>query len=109
MADLASSQVSLQPTSLSEAEFWLTKRRGLFMRRVKLTNVTVGGAANRITAAALGFKKLVSCDSLFDSTNNKIIPATVDPVNNVVLLGAGTTLAVGDVTGVTGYLNVAGY
>lgn len=109
MADLPSSAVSLQPTSLSEAEFWLTKRRGLFMRRIKLTGASAGGATNRITAAALGFTKLVDCGSLFDSTNNKVIPAVVDPVNNVILLGAGTTLAVGDLSSVTGYINVSGY
>lgn len=109
MADLAASAVSLTPTSLSEAEFWLTKRRGLFMRRIKLTGVTAGGATNRITASALGFTKLVYCGALFDSTNNKIIPATVDPVNNVILLGAGASLAVGDVAAVTGYISVAGY
>lgn len=109
MADLASSAVSLQPTSLAEAEFWVTKRRGLFMRRIKLTSVSVGGATNRITASALGFTKLVSCSSLFDSTNNKIIPATVDPVNNIILLGAGAAGAVGDLAAVTGYISVQGY
>jgi hypothetical protein len=79
------------------------------MRRVKLTAATAGGATNTIGAAALGFTKLVDCGSLFDATNNKVIPAVVDPVNNVILLGAGTTLAVGDVTAVTGYINVIGY
>ena len=109
MADLAASAVSLQPTSLGEAEFWMTKRRGLFTRRIKLTSVSVGGATNRIIASALGFTKLVDCGSFFDSTNNKVIPAVVDPVNNIILLGAGTTLAVGDLTSVTGYITVTGY
>ena len=109
MADLSSSAVSLQPTSLGEAEFWLTKRRGLFMRRIKLTNISQGGATNRITASALGFTKLVDCGEFFDSTNSKVIPAVVDPVNNIILLGAGAAGAVGDVSGVTGYINVSGY
>lgn len=109
MADLAPSAVSLQPTSLGEAEFWLTKRRGLFLRRIKLTGVTVGGATNRITASALGFTKLVYCTNFHDTTGSRVIPAVVDPVNNIVLLGAGTTLAIGDVTTTTGYISVAGY
>lgn len=79
------------------------------MRRIKLTSVTVGGATNRILASALGFTKLVACSSFFDSTNNKIIPAAVDPVNNIILLGAGASLAVGDVSAVTGYISVQGY
>lgn len=109
MADLASSAVSLTPTSLSEAEFWLTKRKGLFMRRIKLTSVTVGGATNKITASALGFTKLVYCGNFHDTTGTRVIPAVVDPINNIILLGAGTTLAVGDVTTTTGYISVAGY
>lgn len=109
MAALPPSAVSLQPTSLGEAEFWSAKRRGMFTRRIKLTNATAGGATNTIGAVALGFIKLVSCSALFDATNNKVIPATVDPVNNVILLGAGASLAVGDVTGVTGYISVSGY
>jgi len=109
MADLAASAVSLLPTSLAEAEFWLTKRRGLFMRRIKLTNVSVGGATNRIIASALGFTRLVDCSSFFDSTNSKVIPAVVDPVNNIILLGAGASLAVGDLSSVTGYFDVIGY
>ena len=109
MSDLASSAVSLQPTSLSEAEFWLTKRRGLFMRRIKLTSITQGGATNRLTAASLGFTKLVYCGNLHDTTAGKIVPAVVDPVNNIVLLGAGAANAIGDVTTTTGYISVAGY
>lgn len=109
MADISSSAVSLQPTSLGEAEFWLTKRRGLFLRRIKLTSITGGGATNRITASALGFTKLVWCSAFQDSTNSKIIPAAVDPVNNIILLGAGAAGAVGDVSAVTGYISVAGY
>lgn len=107
MADLASSAVSLTPLSLAESEFYSNKK-GLVTRRVKLTSVSVGGATNRITAAALGLKKVVSCSSFFDSTNNKIIPATVDPVNNIILLGAGAGGAVGDLAAVTGYMTVQG-
>src|SRR6478736_6008991 len=109
MADLASSAVSLQPASLGEAEFWMTKRRGLFSRRIKLTGVTQGGATNRLTASALGFTKVVDCGNFHDTTSGKVQPAVVDPVNNIVLLGAGAANAIGDVTATTGYIVVTGY
>jgi len=109
MADLAASAVSLQPTSLGEAEFWMTKRRGLFARRIKLTSVTQGGATNRLTASALGFTKLVNCGCFHDTTGGKVVPAVVDPVNNIILLGAGAANAIGDVTATTGYITVVGY
>jgi hypothetical protein len=108
MADLAASAVSLSPTDLDSGEFWIEGRQVL-IRRLKLTAVSVGGATNKIIASALGFKKLAWCSSFFDATNNKIIPAMVDPVNGNILLGAGSTLAVGDLSSVTGYITVAGY
>jgi hypothetical protein len=109
MADLAASAVSLTPsTDLSASEFY-QEGRSYFTRRIKLTSVSVGGATNRITASALGFNKLIDCGSSFDSTNNKIIPAAVDPINNIILLGAGSSLAVGDLSSVTGYIVVTGF
>ncbi len=109
MADLAASAVSLTPaTDLGAAEFY-QEGRAYFTRRIKLTSVSVGGATNKITASALGFKKLISCGSFFDSTNAKIIPAAVDPINNIILLGAGSSLAVGDLSSVTGYITVWGF
>ena len=109
MADLAASAVSLTPAGdLSASEFY-QEGRSYFTRRVKLTSVSVGGATNKITASALGFKMLISCGSFFDSTNNKIIPAAVDPIHNNILLGAGASLAVGDLSTVTGYITVSGF
>ena len=109
MADLLASQVSLTPVDLRSGEFWEEARK-VFTRRVKLTNVSVGGATNRILASALGFKTIVRCGSFYDSTNSKIIPAAVDPVNNIILLGVTAgTYAIGDLSSVTGYITVAGY
>ena len=108
MADLLASQVSLTPASLAEAEFYVSKKAA-FSRRVKLTSVTVGGSTNKITAAALGFKKLVGCGNFHRTDGTPaIIPAAVDPVNNIILLGAGASNAVGDVTGATGHIVVTG-
>lgn len=108
MADLAATSVSLYPTGLLESEGYWEGRR-VFYRRVKLTSVSVGGSTNRMIASALGFTKLLGCGAFYDSTNGKIIPAAVDPVNNIVLLGAGASLAVGDLSSVTGYITVWGY
>lgn len=108
MADLLATQVSLQPTELSVAEFYLNKK-GLIIRRLKLTSVSVGGATNKITAAACGLKKFVGCGNFFDSTNNVIIPAAVDSVNNIILLGAGASNAVADLSSDTGTITIWGY
>ena len=109
MPDLAANAVSLTPAGdLSAGEFF-QEGRSYFTRRVKLTSVSVGGATNKITASALGFNKLIDCGSFFDSTNNKVIPAAVDPIHNNILLGAGASLAVGDLSTVTGYITVSGF
>jgi hypothetical protein len=108
MADLVSSAVSLQPTGLREAEFYGAKK-GVFTRRVKLTSVTQGGSTNKLTATALGFKSLVSCGNFHQTSGTPaVIPAAVDPVNNILLLGAGASNAVGDVTAATGYIVITG-
>jgi hypothetical protein len=108
MADLTAAATSLYPTDLRGSETYFEGRK-LFVRRIKLTSVSVGGSTNRILASVLGFKTLVSCGSFHDTTNAKIIPAAVDPVNNIILLGAGASLAVGDLSSVTGYIVVWGY
>ena len=108
MADLAATAVSLYPADLAAAEYF-PKGRRTFTRRIKLTGITQGGATNRLTASALGFTKLVGCSCFHDTTGGKIVPATVDPVNNVILLGAGAANAIGDVTATTGYITVEGY
>jgi hypothetical protein len=46
---------------------------------------------------------------MHDTTNGKVYPAAVDPVNNIIVLGAGTTDAIGDATNLTGYISVTGY
>lgn len=107
MADLATSAVSLFPTGFRESEFY-NSTKGVFTRRVKLVLTGQGGATNRITAAALGFKKLVNCGPLFDVTGAKVVPAVVDPVNNVILLGAPGTGVPTDVTTTVAYIVVIG-
>ena len=107
MAALASTAVSLYPTSFGEAEDYASMK-GIFYRRMKLVLTGQGTAANSIGAAALGFKKLVSCSQLFDVTGAKVIPATVDPVNNVILLGAPGTGKPTDVTTTVAYIMVWG-
>lgn len=114
MAALATTDVSLYPATqagASRPSEWFPRgldNRGVITRQVKLTSVSVGGATNTIGASALGLSVILECSSFFDSTNSKIIPAAVDPVNNVVLLGAGSSLAVGDLSTVTGYMIVSG-
>lgn len=107
MAALASTAVSLYPTSAREAENY-TSTKGTFFRRLKLVLTGQGGATNTIGAAALGFKKLTDCSQLFDVTGAKVIPATVDPVNNVILLGAPGTGVPTDVTTTVAYIMVWG-
>lgn len=108
MADLVPTAVTLQPTGLREAEYY-TSRKGTFTRRIKLTSVTQGGSTNKLTASALGFRSLTSCGNFHQTSGTPaIIPAAVDPVNNVILLGAGASNAVGDVTAATGYIVVTG-
>ena len=108
MADLATTAVSLQPTSLREAEFYTAKKQA-FTRRIKLTSITQGGSTNKLTAAALGFKNLIACGNFHRTDGTPaIVPAAVDPVNNIILLGAGASNAVGDVTAATGFIVVTG-
>lgn len=107
MAALAPTAVSLFPPSFAEAEDYASMK-GIFFRRLKLVLTGQGTAANSIGAAALGFKKLVSCTQLFDVTGAKVIPATVDPVNNVILLGAPGTGVPTDVTTTVAYIMVWG-
>jgi len=113
MADLLASQVSLTPgvTSMSESEFFVARARTLMVRRIKLTNAVVGGATNRILAAACGFKVLVHCGNFFNSTDSTIVPAVVDPINNIILLSATSgSNAIADLgASKTGYITVYGY
>lgn len=108
MAALASTAVSLYPTDGSAESFPNGKGdRSVIQRRLKLTLTGQGGQTNTIGAAALGFKTLISCSSLFDDTNNLVYGAVVDPVANVVLLDAGNAGTPTDVTA-TAYITVVG-
>lgn len=110
MAVLARTAVSFAPLSVNDSAWYeggVSGKRNV-ARRLKFTAVSVGGATNTIGAAALGFATITGCENFFDTTNNKVIPAVVDPVHNVILLGAGSSLAVGDLSTVTGYMIVRG-
>ena len=111
MADLLSSQVTLAggSTNLAGDEFFAgEKARAVFARRIKLTGGTCGSAANKIGAAALGFKKLVDCSSLWDANASKLYRAGVDPVNNNILLAAVASDTPADVTHVSSFITVWG-
>lgn len=115
MASLASSAVALYPTfdngGQTTAETYIggLDQRALLQRSLKLTLTGQGGQTNTISAAALGFAKLVSADNLFDDENNKIYPTVVDPVNNVLLLASGADpQAPVDVTSSAAYVVVRG-
>jgi hypothetical protein len=110
MATLAKSAVALYNTAsegIAAAEFHMN-RPSLVVRRLTLTLTGQGGQTNTITAHALGFSKLVSCSALWDATNSKGYPATIDPVNNILILLDGSAApAPVDVTA-TAYITVWG-
>lgn len=106
MATLAKSAVALYG-SLPANQFHTIKEE-LVYRRLTLTLTGQGGQTNTITAAALGFDTLISCSSLWDATNSKGYPATIDPVNNLLILLDGSAApAPVDVTA-TAYITVLG-
>lgn len=109
MGALAKSAVALYPsTAISSAEFKLNTSE-IVVRRLKLTLTGQGGQTNTIGAHALGFATLVGCSTLFDATNSKGYPATIDPVNNLLILcdGAAAPAPV-DVTTTAAYITVWG-
>lgn len=115
MATLASSAVSLYPSLASggqqTSEIYMggLNPRTLLQRSLKLVLTGQGGATNTISAASLGFAKLVSADNLWDATNSKVYPTVVDPVNNVLLLADGSAApAPIDVTTTAAYVIVRG-
>lgn len=115
MATLLSAAVALYPTfdnggqQTSETYIGGLDQRALLQRSFKLTLTGQGGQTNTITAAALGYAKLVSADNLFDDENNKIYPTVVDPVANVLLLADGSAApAPVDVTSNAAYVVVRG-
>lgn len=86
MAAIASTAVSLYPTDGS-AERYVDgiAPRTVVEKRLKITSVT---AADTATAAVLGFSKLISVSNSFGATAGAF-PSAVDPVNNLLLVGAG--------------------
>lgn len=110
MAALASTAVSLYPTNLGTSE-WYTLTPGgkrYVNRRLKLVLTGQGGTTNTIPAAALGFRNLVSCTNLTDTTNSKIYLANVDPTLNTIQLTATAADTVADVTTTAAYITVTG-
>lgn len=109
MAALASSAVSVYPTTGGEYFSAGRGSRDIVTRRLKLVLTGQGGQTNTIGAAALGFSRLLQCSNLFDETNAKGYPAVVDPVhNNIVLLDGSATPAPVDVTSTVTYITVTG-
>lgn len=111
MATLGKSAVSYYNASsggLAAAQFHLN-RASLVVSRLTLVLTGQGGLTNTITAHALGFGTLVGCCDLFDATNSKGYPATIDPVNNIlVLLDGSAAPAPVDVTSSAAYITVWG-
>jgi hypothetical protein len=112
MANLLASQVQLQggASNLAGDEFFSggVKGRAIITRRLKITGGVAGGQTNQITASVLGFKKLLGCSNIWDAQNNRVVRATIDPVNNIVLLGLIAGDGAVDVTHVASYITVWG-
>lgn len=116
MAALASSAVSYYPTGGPSATnarpaWWYPAGKGsreIITKSLALVLTGQGGATNTIGAAALGFTTLLECSNLIDSTNSKLYRATVDPVNNVILLAAIAADTYADITTTLAYITVTG-
>jgi len=108
MATLAATAVSFYPTG-SGSDIYFGKDSSIVKRRLKLVLTGEGGQTNTITAAALGFSKLIECSGLFDDANNKGYLAVVDPVaNTIVLFDGAAAPAPVDVTSSASYITVTG-
>lgn len=68
---------------------------------------TQGTAANPIPASAFGLTKLIWCSNLYDKAGGKIIPASVDPVANTILLASATGTPA-DLASAEAYIQVEG-
>lgn len=110
MASLASSAVSLYPTTGGAERFPMgVDNRTYVERRLKLVLTGQGGQTNTIPASVLGFDKLISANALWDAQNSKGYPAVVDPVNNILILLDGSAApAPVDVTSTGAYVTVTG-
>lgn len=92
MAAIAASAVSNYPTELNAAELYPFGKgsRDIIMRRLKITAVT---AADTATAAVLGFGKLIAAFGGYNGSSAGVVPVSVDPVNNGILIGTGPSSA----------------
>lgn len=116
MAALVSSAVSYYPATgpsatVSRPAWWYPAGKGsreIVSKSLLLVLTGQGGATNTIGAAALGFTTLLDCSNLIDSTNSKLYLASVDPVNNVILLAATAADTYADITTTAAYITVTG-
>ena len=109
MAALAASAVSDYPTDLSRRFYPDKGNRQVIQKTLKLVLTGQGDQTDTIGAAALGFSKLISCSNLFDDSNNKVYPAVVDPVTNIIILADGAAApAPVAVTAAATYITVVG-
>ena len=90
MAAIAATQVSLYPDKNAVRFVGGMAPRQLVERRLKITSVT---AADTVTAAVLGLKKIISVSNAYNGTSAGVVPVAVNPVNNQLLIGAGPTAA----------------
>lgn len=87
MAAIALADVSIYPLDGSDNHYvGGPQPRERSVRRLKITGVT---AADTATAAVLGFSRLYAAHSGFDDTDNSVFPIGIDPVNNLLYIGAG--------------------
>ena len=100
--------VTLWPTDeIGETE-WASPGKGnrvVYTRRFLLNINGQGGRSNTIKAAVLGFSKLLGCSNGCDSETGIVYSTSVDPINNVVLIGTPT---IGDVVSLNFYVTVEG-
>ena len=90
MAAIVATQVSLYPNRYAEAYVGSIAPQATIERRLKLTTVTAGDTA---TAAVLGLATVESVSSAHNPTGPAVVGVSVDPVNNVILIGSGPSSA----------------
>lgn len=110
MATLGADAVSFYPTGLSSSDFVFGPSRGLVVHKLLLVLTGQGGQTNTITAHSLGMEKIIFASSLWDATNSKGYPTTIDPVNDLLILLSGADpQAPVDVTTTAAYVTVVGF
>lgn len=100
--------VSLHPSDNIEAAEWASPgkgNRGVYTRRFLLTINGQGGRTNYISAAVLGFAKLLGCSNGYDGGTGVVHRAAIDPVKNIVIVGDPI---IGDIVALNFYITVEG-